>query len=54
MIFINRFRKNKPNVSLYYLLKALMLEEENGVSDENNISGTLLNICAILSELRKY
>lgn len=43
----------QANVALKYLKKALDLEIESD-QDSMNIAGTMLNICAILSQLKKY
>ena len=46
-------RIHKPNVALKYLAKAVEKESIEPV-DKVNLAGTLLNICAIFSELGKH
>jgi tetratricopeptide (TPR) repeat protein len=46
-------RMNKPNVALKYLIKACKNESVEPV-DKVNLAGTLLNICAIYSQLGKH
>lgn len=46
-------RIHKPNVALKYLAKAVEKESVEPV-DKVNLAGTLLNICAIFSELGKH
>jgi hypothetical protein len=46
------YRKNQPNVALGYLLHSLDIEKQLGQihgSKDISLSGTMLNICAILS-----
>jgi hypothetical protein len=52
-IEISLYRKNQANVALKYLKSALELETSSQ-QDAMNIAGTMLNICAILSMLKKY
>jgi tetratricopeptide (TPR) repeat protein len=46
-------RKGQPNVALYYLQKALKIELTTS-NDPTNLSGTHLNLCAILSKLNRH
>ena len=46
------YRVQKPNVALIYLKKALKFEMETEQA-LCNVAGTKLNICAILSLMRK-
>src|SRR5574343_1533119 len=46
-------RIHKPNVALKYLSKAVEKESIEPV-DQVNLAGTLLNICAIYSQLGKH
>ena len=46
-------KRNKPNVALKYLEQALNIEMETE-PDNINVAGTHLNLCAILSQVRKH
>jgi tetratricopeptide (TPR) repeat protein len=48
------YRKEKPNVALFYLKNALEIEINDPLTEELNLSGTHLNLCAIYSKLNKH
>ena len=53
MHIIENYSKNKPYVALSFLSKALLESEAQNIPDKISYSKTLLNICAILSKLKK-
>lgn len=48
------FRREKPNVALYYLNNSLQLEMQDPRSEQLNLAGTHLNLTAILTKLGKH
>lgn len=50
-MLIYNYRKNKPNVALFYLKNALEIEINNTLPEDFNLASTHLNLCAIYSKL---
>ena len=53
-VFIIIYRKEKPNVALFFLNQTLELEMLDPRSEQLNLAGTHLNLTAILTKLGKH